>query len=70
MKGAEVRAYTNGFNELARLVPRLVTPEYARIERYMWGLAPQIRGMVTSNPATIQSAIALAHSLTDDAVRT
>jgi hypothetical protein len=40
MEGAEIRAYTSRFNDLARLVPRMVTPEYARIERYIWGLAP------------------------------
>ncbi|KAK1411706.1 hypothetical protein QVD17_38266 [Tagetes erecta] len=70
MEGAEVRAYTSKFNDLARLVPRMVTPEYVRIERYIWGLAPQIRGMVTaSNPTSIQSAVSLALSLTNDAVR-
>ncbi|XP_076934013.1 uncharacterized protein LOC143600119 [Bidens hawaiensis] len=70
MEGADIGGYTSRFNALARLVPRLVTPEYARIERYIWGLAPEIRGMVTSSkPATIQSARELAKSLTDNAVR-
>ncbi|KAC9449874.1 hypothetical protein E3N88_45822 [Mikania micrantha] len=70
MIGADIRGYTTRFHELARLVPRLVTPEHVRIERYIWGLAPQIRSMVAaSNPTTIQSAITLAHALTDDAVR-
>ncbi|GJU30411.1 reverse transcriptase domain-containing protein [Tanacetum coccineum] len=39
-------AYTDRFHELARLVPHLVTPESRMIERYVYGLAPQIRGMV------------------------
>ncbi|XP_076939789.1 uncharacterized protein LOC143608717 [Bidens hawaiensis] len=70
MEGADIGGYTSRFNALARLVPRLVTPEYARIERYIWGLAPEIRGMVTSSkPATIHSARELEKSLTDDAVR-
>ncbi|GKA00224.1 reverse transcriptase domain-containing protein [Tanacetum coccineum] len=45
-------AYTDRFHELARLVPHLVTPESRKIERYVYGLAPQIRGMVaaTENP--------------------
>ncbi|XP_076937107.1 uncharacterized protein LOC143604553 [Bidens hawaiensis] len=65
MEGADIATYTSRFNALARLVPRLVTPEYARIERYIWGLAPEIRGMVTSSkPDTIQSARELAKSLT------
>ncbi|XP_035834025.1 uncharacterized protein LOC118482595 [Helianthus annuus] len=71
MVDAEVAAYTTRFHELSRLLPHMVTPEFKRIERYIWGLAPQIRGMVTSSkPPTIQSAVTLAHSLTDEAVRT
>ncbi|GJZ07968.1 hypothetical protein Tco_0542251 [Tanacetum coccineum] len=39
-------AYTDRFHELARLVPHLVTPKSRKIERYIYGLAPQIRVMV------------------------
>ncbi|GJT23003.1 hypothetical protein Tco_0892940 [Tanacetum coccineum] len=42
MVGAGHAAYTDSFHELARLVPHLVTPENRRIERYVYGLAPQI----------------------------
>ncbi|MFS7966066.1 putative transcription factor interactor and regulator CCHC(Zn) family [Helianthus anomalus] len=50
--------------DMARLVPYLVTPEYKRIERYIWGLAPEIRGLVTpANPTTINEAMRLACSL-------
>ncbi|GKD93506.1 putative reverse transcriptase domain-containing protein, partial [Tanacetum coccineum] len=38
-------AYTDRFHELARLVPHLVTPESRMIERYVYGLALQIRRM-------------------------
>nr|GEW59010.1 reverse transcriptase domain-containing protein [Tanacetum cinerariifolium] len=38
-------AYTDRFHELARLVPHLVTPKNRMIERYVYGLAPQILGM-------------------------
>nr|GEW14894.1 reverse transcriptase domain-containing protein [Tanacetum cinerariifolium] len=38
--------YNDRFHELARLVPHLVTPESRKIERYVYGLASQIRGMV------------------------
>ncbi|GJZ54263.1 putative reverse transcriptase domain-containing protein [Tanacetum coccineum] len=48
MVGAGHAAYTDRFHELARLVPHLVTPESRMIERYMYGLAPQIRGMVAA----------------------
>ncbi|GJW47556.1 hypothetical protein Tco_0079202 [Tanacetum coccineum] len=44
MVGAGHATYTDRFYELARLVPHLVTPESRKIERYMHGLAPQIRG--------------------------
>ncbi|XP_023729974.1 uncharacterized protein LOC111877697 [Lactuca sativa] len=48
----------------------MVTPEEKRINRYIWGLAPEFRGMVTSaNPSTIQSAVSLANRLTNDAIR-
>ncbi|GJT44296.1 putative reverse transcriptase domain-containing protein [Tanacetum coccineum] len=47
--------YSNRFHELARLVPHLVTPKNKRIEKYMYGLAPQIQGMVAATePTTIQ----------------
>ncbi|GKE72520.1 reverse transcriptase domain-containing protein, partial [Tanacetum coccineum] len=48
MVGAGHAAYTDRFHELARLVPHLVTPESRMIERYVYGLAPQIRGMVVA----------------------
>ncbi|KAI3827638.1 hypothetical protein L1987_01718 [Smallanthus sonchifolius] len=70
MIGDDVAGYTNRFNELAILVPHMVTPEYKKVERYLWGLAPQIRSMVTSsNPMDTKSAIVLAYKLRDDVVR-
>nr|GEZ71202.1 reverse transcriptase domain-containing protein [Tanacetum cinerariifolium] len=51
-------AYTNRFHELARLVPHLVTPEGRMIERYVYGLASQIREMVAATePKTMQKAV-------------
>nr|GEU61913.1 hypothetical protein [Tanacetum cinerariifolium] len=56
-------------NEMQRLVPHLVTPETKRIKRYIYGLAPQICGMVgATEPPTIQNAILKAGVLTDEAV--
>nr|GEV93261.1 putative reverse transcriptase domain-containing protein [Tanacetum cinerariifolium] len=37
-------AYTNRFHELDSLVPHLVTPKRRKIERYVYGLVPQILG--------------------------
>ncbi|GJX91051.1 reverse transcriptase domain-containing protein [Tanacetum coccineum] len=63
-------AYTDRFRKLARLVPHLVTLETKRIERYIYGLAPQIRRMVApTKPPMIQNAILKAGVLTDEAVR-
>ncbi|GJW18897.1 reverse transcriptase domain-containing protein, partial [Tanacetum coccineum] len=61
---------TDRFHELARLVPHLVTPESMMIERYVYGLAPQIRGMMAATePKTIQKAVQISDALTDEAVR-
>ncbi|GJX61942.1 hypothetical protein Tco_0294842 [Tanacetum coccineum] len=63
-------AYTDRFHELAKLVPHLVTPESKRAERYIYGLAPQIRGMVAATePSIIQKAVQIASTLTDEALR-
>ncbi|GJT09914.1 hypothetical protein Tco_0856956 [Tanacetum coccineum] len=43
MIGADVDKYTTRFHELARLVPRKVTLESKRIDRYIRGLASTIR---------------------------
>nr|GEV08085.1 retrotransposon protein, putative, Ty3-gypsy subclass [Tanacetum cinerariifolium] len=70
MVGAGHAAYTDRFHELARLVSHLVTPEGKRIERYMYGIALQIRGMVAAmEPKTIQKAVQIAGTLTDEALR-
>nr|KAJ0224699.1 hypothetical protein LSAT_V11C100027260 [Lactuca sativa] len=57
MKGSEINAYTTRFNDLAVMCPALVTPEYKKIERYIWGLTSQIKGMVIAlKPTTYDSA--------------
>ncbi|GJZ65004.1 putative reverse transcriptase domain-containing protein [Tanacetum coccineum] len=70
MVGAGHAAYTDRFHELARLVPHLVTPESRMIERYVYGLAPQICRMVAATePKTMQKAVQISGALTDEAVR-
>ncbi|GJW33032.1 putative reverse transcriptase domain-containing protein [Tanacetum coccineum] len=69
MVGSDVDKYTTQFHELTKLVPHMVTQEDKRIDRYIWDLAPELRGMVTSaNPNTIQSVVVLANHLTNDAI--
>nr|GFA28399.1 hypothetical protein [Tanacetum cinerariifolium] len=63
-------AYIDRLHELARLVPHLVTPESRKIERYVYGLAPQIRRMVAATKAkTMQKAVQISGALTDEDVR-
>ncbi|GJW45395.1 putative reverse transcriptase domain-containing protein [Tanacetum coccineum] len=70
MVGAGHAAYTDRFHELARLVPHLVTPESRKIEMYVYGLAPHIRGMVAATePKTMQKVVHISGALTDKAVR-
>ncbi|GJU94783.1 putative reverse transcriptase domain-containing protein [Tanacetum coccineum] len=69
MVGANHAAYIDRFHELAKLVPHLVTPESARIKRYVVGLALEIRGMLkATQPTTIQDAILRAGILTDEMI--
>ncbi|GJW93183.1 putative reverse transcriptase domain-containing protein [Tanacetum coccineum] len=70
MVGAGHVAYTDRFHELASLVPHLVTPESRMIKRYVYGLTPQIRGMVAATePQTIQKVVQISGALTDEAMR-
>ncbi|GJS86732.1 putative reverse transcriptase domain-containing protein [Tanacetum coccineum] len=70
MVGAGHATYTDRFHELARLVPHLVTPKGKRIERYVYGLALQIRGMVAAtDPKTIQKVMQIVGTLTDEVFR-
>nr|GEW71215.1 hypothetical protein [Tanacetum cinerariifolium] len=58
------------FHELARLVPHLITPESRMIERYVYGLALQIRRMVVAmKPKTIQKVVQIFGALTDEFMR-
>ncbi|GJZ40672.1 putative reverse transcriptase domain-containing protein [Tanacetum coccineum] len=69
MVGANDAAYIDRFHELDKRVPHLVTPESARIKRYVAGLAPEIRGMLkATQPTTIQDAILRAGILTDESI--
>ncbi|KAD6454703.1 hypothetical protein E3N88_09409 [Mikania micrantha] len=70
MIGADCLAYTHRFHELTCLLPDMFPTEAALIEKYINGLVPQIRGMVTAaEPTTLKRAILLTTKLTDEAVR-
>ncbi|GJS36542.1 putative reverse transcriptase domain-containing protein [Tanacetum coccineum] len=70
MGGSDINGYTARFHELARLVPHMVTLENQRINRYIRGLAPEIKPHVTSSkPISIQSAVSMANHLTTDGIK-
>nr|KAJ0226219.1 hypothetical protein LSAT_V11C100037260 [Lactuca sativa] len=70
MKGLEINAYTARFNDLAVMFRALVIPEYKKIERYIWGLASHIKGIViASKPTTYESAKRIAPQLTSTEIQ-
>ncbi|KAD7116994.1 hypothetical protein E3N88_04262 [Mikania micrantha] len=66
MIGAGHLAYTTRFHELAALAPDIVPTLEKRIERYIGGLPPSIRGhVISAHPTTMELAVTLSASLTD-----
>ncbi|KAI3686167.1 hypothetical protein L1987_79840 [Smallanthus sonchifolius] len=66
----ESLAYTTRFHELSLLVPHMVTPLSRCIEKYIGGLPRQIQDAVLGrNPATLEDAIRLSATLTDNHVK-
>ena len=69
MVGSDIAGYTNRFSDLITLCPGMLTLESQKVERYIWGLSPQLRGSVlASRPLTYASAKELAQSLVDHGV--
>ncbi|KAI3811029.1 hypothetical protein L1987_20744 [Smallanthus sonchifolius] len=63
-------AYTTRFHELSLLVPHMVTPLSCCIEKYFGGLPRQIQDTVLGrDPATLEDAIRLSATLTDNHVK-
>ncbi|GJW00290.1 putative reverse transcriptase domain-containing protein [Tanacetum coccineum] len=60
VKEYDVVAYTQRFNELALMCPRMVEPERVKVDAYIRGLTNNIKGEVTSSkPADLNEAVAL-----------
>ncbi|GJZ26160.1 reverse transcriptase domain-containing protein [Tanacetum coccineum] len=69
VKGTDVVGYTQSFQELALLYPRMVPEEEDKVERYIWVLPDSIQGNVTSARTTrLQDTIKLANSLMDQKI--
>ncbi|GJX20379.1 putative reverse transcriptase domain-containing protein, partial [Tanacetum coccineum] len=57
-------AYTQRFNELALMCPRMVEPKSVKIDAYIRGLSNNIKGEVTSSkPTNFNEAVRMAHKL-------
>nr|GEX78921.1 hypothetical protein [Tanacetum cinerariifolium] len=64
VKEYDVVSYTQRFNELALMCPRMVEPERVKVDAYIQGLTDNIKGEVTSSkPVDLKEAIRMAHKL-------
>ncbi|GJY19334.1 putative reverse transcriptase domain-containing protein [Tanacetum coccineum] len=64
VKEYDIVAYTQRFNELALMCPRMVEPKRVKVDAYIRGLTDNIKGEVTSSkPADLNEAVRMAHKL-------
>ncbi|GJX96161.1 putative reverse transcriptase domain-containing protein [Tanacetum coccineum] len=64
VKEYDIVAYTQRFNELALMCPRMVEPERVKVDAYIRGLTYNIKGKVTSSkPADLNEVVCMAHKL-------
>ncbi|GJU33491.1 putative reverse transcriptase domain-containing protein, partial [Tanacetum coccineum] len=67
----DVVAYTQSFNELALMCPRMVEPERVKVDAYIRGLSDNTKGEVTSSkPADLNEAVRMAHKLMEQKSQT
>ncbi|GKC79768.1 putative reverse transcriptase domain-containing protein, partial [Tanacetum coccineum] len=66
VKGNDLTAYTQRFQELILLCTRMVPDEEDKVERFIGGLPENIQGnVIAANPARLQDAIRTANQLMD-----
>ncbi|GKA61935.1 putative reverse transcriptase domain-containing protein [Tanacetum coccineum] len=71
VKGNDVPAYTNRFQELALMCTKFVANEKEKVDKYISGLPDNIYGNVkSSKPKTLDETIELANDLMDQKLRT
>ncbi|GKE32372.1 putative reverse transcriptase domain-containing protein [Tanacetum coccineum] len=64
VKEYDIVTYTQRFNELALMCPRMVKPDRVKVDAYIQGLTDNIKGEVTSSkPENLSEAICMAHKL-------
>jgi hypothetical protein len=65
MEGLDPNTYINRYQELVQLVPHMVPTEQTKVERFIEGVIPEIRSIMTTNkPSTMREAITLVNILT------
>ncbi|GJW84175.1 reverse transcriptase domain-containing protein [Tanacetum coccineum] len=71
VRGNDVAAYTQHFQELALMCTKFLTDETEKVNKYISGLPDNIHGNVMSTrPKTLDDAIELANDLMDKKLRT
>ncbi|GJR60616.1 putative reverse transcriptase domain-containing protein [Tanacetum coccineum] len=71
VKGNDVAAYTQRFQELALMCTKFLADETEKVDKYISGLPDNIHGNVMSaRPKTLDDAIELANDLMDQKLRT
>ncbi|GJQ89628.1 putative reverse transcriptase domain-containing protein [Tanacetum coccineum] len=64
VKEYNIVVYTQRFNELALMCPRMVEPKSVKIDAYIRGLSDNIKGEVTSSrPTNLNEVVRMAHKL-------
>ncbi|GJT32255.1 putative reverse transcriptase domain-containing protein, partial [Tanacetum coccineum] len=71
VRGNDVAAYTQRFQELAMICTKFLADETKKVDKYISGLPDNIHGNVMSaRPKTLDDAIELANDLMDQKLRT
>ncbi|GJS13696.1 hypothetical protein Tco_0408168 [Tanacetum coccineum] len=64
VKEFNIVAYTQRYNELALMCPRIIEPKNVKVDAYIRGLSDNIKGEVTSSkPTNLSEAVRMAHKL-------
>ncbi|GKA55409.1 putative reverse transcriptase domain-containing protein [Tanacetum coccineum] len=64
VKEYNIVAYTQRFNELDLMCPRMVEPKRVKVDAYIWGLTENIKGeVISSKPANLNEAVRMVHKL-------
>nr|GEW55369.1 putative reverse transcriptase domain-containing protein [Tanacetum cinerariifolium] len=64
VKDYNIVAYTQRFNKLALMCPRMIEPKRVKVDAFIQGLTNNIKGKVTSfKHANLNEAICMAHKL-------